>query len=187
MFLTGCIQNSRDAIRYARGEESYTMYARGFDMMDRGSFTLLHVYDPWQNSRNVTLSYVLAESSTMVPDSLSHLPFIKVPVRRVIALSTTHVAMICQLGMDETIKDLDKLQLKMYNEVGPILANKGVRLIDLKLSSIHLLDSVEFKEIKSKYKRINLRKHESDKELLRDKAKHTIGAGETYMRAWGNT
>jgi iron complex transport system substrate-binding protein len=39
-----------------------------------------------------------------VPDSLADLPFIKIPVQRVITMSTTHVAMIHQLGMAKTIK-----------------------------------------------------------------------------------
>jgi iron complex transport system substrate-binding protein len=38
-----------------------------------------------------------------VPDSLADYPFIKIPVSRVITMSTTHVAMISQLGMASSI------------------------------------------------------------------------------------
>jgi iron complex transport system substrate-binding protein len=51
----------------------------------------------------VTISYVLAGRNAAVPDSLKDLTLIRVPVRRVVALSTTHVAMIDQLGKAGTI------------------------------------------------------------------------------------
>ena len=47
---------------------------------------------------------MLAENKEMVPDSLSEVPFIKIPVQRVITLSTTHVSMIQQLGKGSSIK-----------------------------------------------------------------------------------
>ena len=88
---------------YDGGEELFTIYANGFDVSDRGSYKIVDVHDPWQNSSNVTFSYVLAENRTLVPDSLSDLTFIKIPVQRVVTLSTTHIAMIHQLGMSNTI------------------------------------------------------------------------------------
>lgn len=76
----------------------FTRYASGFRVSEQGSYTLLEVTDPWQQSKDVIFSYVLAGSRGEVPDSLQEIPLIKVPVQRVVALSTTHVAMIEQLG-----------------------------------------------------------------------------------------
>ncbi len=102
--LSGCMQKSCEGSLSTEKERSYTRYANGFDVQDQGDFTLISVHDPWQNSRNITFSYVLAESWDMVPDSLSELPYIKIPIDRVVTLSTTHVAMIQELGMEGTIK-----------------------------------------------------------------------------------
>lgn len=77
---------------------AYTRYASGFDVDVYDKFKLLQVFDPWQNSKGVNFSYVLASDPDLVPDSLRHLVFIQTPVKRVITLSTTHVAMIDQLG-----------------------------------------------------------------------------------------
>ncbi len=104
ILLSGCIRNSSRITDPSKSMESYCKYASGFEVMDHGDFTILRVHDPWQNSRNVTFSYVLAESEMLVPDSLSRFPFIKIPVQRVITLSTTHVAMIHYLGKSNTIK-----------------------------------------------------------------------------------
>ncbi len=104
LLLVGCNRGGRHASFADQAEgNSYTAYASGFEVVEREHFKLIKVHDPWQNSSNVTFSYVLAEESNLVPDSLSDALFIKTPVRRVITLSTTHVAMIGQLGMEETI------------------------------------------------------------------------------------
>ncbi len=92
-----------------RGESTlntFTRYASGFRVYDNGSYTLIEVSDPWQQSRDVIFSYVLANSPEILPDSLRSVPFIKTPVKRVIALSTTHVAMIDQLGNASSIVGL---------------------------------------------------------------------------------
>ena len=86
--------------------DAYTRYASGFRVFEQGSYTVIEVTDPWQQSKNVIFSYVLAPSQEVLPDSLKNRPFIKTPVERVIALSTTHVAMIDQLGSTESIVGL---------------------------------------------------------------------------------
>ncbi len=86
------------------GASGSNTYARGFEVQKGEGYRLLQVHDPWQKSRNVTLSYLLAEDPEGVPDSLKGLPLIRVPVDRVITLSTTHVAMIERLGREASIR-----------------------------------------------------------------------------------
>jgi iron complex transport system substrate-binding protein len=85
---------------------AFTRYASGFRVTEMGAGKMVEVLDPWQQSRDVIFSYMLAADPVLVPDSLKSLPFIRTPVQRVIALSTTHVAMIDQLGCDESIVGL---------------------------------------------------------------------------------
>ena len=106
LLLTACTGNSgpgNDSGRDAGTADAFTRYASGFRVYERGSYTLVEVIDPWQQSRDVIFSYVLASDHGILPDSLRSLPFIKIPVKRVIALSTTHVAMIDQLGSASSI------------------------------------------------------------------------------------
>lgn len=123
VLLAGCHPVSE----YKQGEPakgSYAKYATGFELDDHISFKILHVYDPWQSSKGVSFSYVLAADPSLVPDSLEHLIFIKTPVRRVITLSTTHVAMIDQLGQEQSIKGVsgsgfiftEKLRKRITNQ-----------------------------------------------------------------------
>jgi len=109
LLLAGCTGRSGPSLDPSvddRRTDQFTRYASGFRVLDKGSYTLLEVMDPWQQSKGVIFSYVLAPSPELIPDSLKNTPFIRTPVGRAIALSTTHVAMINQLGSAESIVGL---------------------------------------------------------------------------------
>jgi iron complex transport system substrate-binding protein len=109
LVLSGCTGRSDSTVVHEVKDvrkDSFTSYASGFRVQELGSLTLITVTDPWQQSKNVIFRYVLAPEAELVPDSLKDVPFIKTPVKRAITLSTTHVAMIDQLGSAESIVGL---------------------------------------------------------------------------------
>jgi len=116
LIFSACHRNGASEMEQgdSRGN-SYAKYASGFEVDDYGTFKLLHVYDPWQSSGGISFSYVLATDPARVPDSLDHLICIQTPVSRVITLSTTHVAMINQLGEEKSIKGVSGSGF-VYNE-----------------------------------------------------------------------
>jgi iron complex transport system substrate-binding protein len=73
-------------------------YARGFRIEEAGACRILHVINPWQGSRAVHLQYILTDDPSGTPDSLRQHPVIPLPVKRVVCMSTTHVAMLDALG-----------------------------------------------------------------------------------------
>lgn len=105
LLLTGCFNRSAPVVELDSGDH-FTRYASGFRVYHEETHTIVKVLDPWQQSQDVIFSYLLAPSREMLPDSLLDMPFIKTPVKRVIALSTTHVAMIDQLGSAGSIVGL---------------------------------------------------------------------------------
>jgi iron complex transport system substrate-binding protein len=102
--LSGCTMSRRPDRVFGGQVSTYTRYAERFNVIHMGGFELLQVFDPWQNSRNSTFTYILGNDPELVPDSLADFPFIQIPVRRVVTMSTTHVAMISQLGMTGSIR-----------------------------------------------------------------------------------
>ena len=102
LLLSGCVNQTSPEGATDAGD-SFTRYALGFKVEERGSYRIVKVINPWQQSRDVIFTYLLAHDKEMIPDSLSDIPFIQTPVKRVIALSTTHVAMIDQLGCAASI------------------------------------------------------------------------------------
>jgi iron complex transport system substrate-binding protein len=115
LVMTGCNRGTPGESETRRMKTpSQTKYASGFNVIDRGQYKIVEVYDPWQNSKGTTFSYVLATDPGMVPDSLGKLIYIKTPVKRVITLSTTHVSMIHQLGEAQSIKGVSGTRF-IYN------------------------------------------------------------------------
>ena len=102
LFLAGCFNSSGPSVDQ-EGGDAFTRYASGFRVFGQGTHTVVKVLDPWQQSQDIVFSYLLAPRRTALPDSLMSMPYIKTPVRRVVALSTTHVAMIDQLGCAQSI------------------------------------------------------------------------------------
>ncbi len=103
-FVCGCQSGEIPAGDKQTVNSGFTKYATRFDISVEKGYTMLQVFNPWQNSRSKTYRYLLADQQENIPDSLSFLPFIRTPVRRVITMSTTHVAMITGLGEGASIK-----------------------------------------------------------------------------------
>jgi len=104
--LLGCQNPSRTRTDSPHTAYSSNSYASGFSIRDEGSYKVLTVRNPWQYSRNVSYDYVLSSRRDLLPDSLQDLSWIRTPVERVVVLSTTHVAMIEQLGQASSLVGL---------------------------------------------------------------------------------
>jgi iron complex transport system substrate-binding protein len=78
-------------------------HAHGFSIEEKDQITLLKVMNPWENARNVELNYSLLSGNNAKAEELNA---IKVPVSRVICLSTTHVAFLSAIGETDKIVGL---------------------------------------------------------------------------------
>lgn len=77
-------------------------YAKGFDLTNQGSFQTLTIYNPWQKAKNISYRYHLCTSDTSIDDPAKE-TVIKVPVKKVICLSTTHI------GFIEYVEELESI------------------------------------------------------------------------------
>lgn len=73
-------------------------YADGFQVEQRGEYTLLTVTNPWPGAK-IAFRYLLKPKGTPTPDEYEKYQVIEVPVQRIIGLSTTFIAYIEQLGL----------------------------------------------------------------------------------------
>lgn len=72
-------------------------YAKGLSIAEYRDFKVVTVTEPWPGAKS-NYRYVLHKKGFLIPDSLSTLPAITIPVKRVIATSTTHLPSIEMLG-----------------------------------------------------------------------------------------
>ncbi|MCL2098592.1 MAG: ABC transporter substrate-binding protein [Bacteroidales bacterium] len=77
-------------------------YAKGFWIEQSGDDKVLHIKNPWQGAEGVQYSYRLVsrEDKEALTTSLMNIP---VPLKRVVCLSTTHLAYIDALQETETV------------------------------------------------------------------------------------
>jgi iron complex transport system substrate-binding protein len=68
--------------------------ASRFHIDDFQGFKRLTVIDPWQNSSGNELVYYLVPHNLKLPDSIPESSVVRVPVRRIVCMSTTHTAML---------------------------------------------------------------------------------------------
>ena len=81
-------------------ELSSNEFAHGFMIEELPSFTKLSVFNPWENASNYRFDYFLVREGYK-NDSIKNA--ITIPVKRVICLSTTHVAFLSALGETDKI------------------------------------------------------------------------------------
>ncbi len=102
IFFPSCNKDrKREKIQKEQGGES--SYAERFELRVTDSCTILSVKDPWQGAGNVIHEYYLKKESYQKELKVDHSKIIKVPVNRIICMSTTHIAMISALGRQNTI------------------------------------------------------------------------------------
>jgi iron complex transport system substrate-binding protein len=97
--LSGC----RPPVRNDASGNGANAYARGFQMEKNGSVTRLTVFNPWEKADRISLDYFLLKKGRAVPDSIREKHVIRVPVSRVVCLSTTHLAFLDALAEQESV------------------------------------------------------------------------------------
>ena len=81
-------------------------YAERFEIQHKDGYSILIVKNPWQGAENIKESYFLIRQGTRIPAGVDSAAVIRVPVKKVICMSTTHLSMISALNEGETIKGI---------------------------------------------------------------------------------
>jgi iron complex transport system substrate-binding protein len=79
-------------------------YAVRFKMEDKDGYVRVRIFNPWQGAEDVVQEWFLLRRGVRIPEGIDSSEVIRVPLRKVICMSTTHIAMISALGETGTIK-----------------------------------------------------------------------------------
>lgn len=77
-------------------------YAKSFEIETYDNFKIVKVKNPWQGVKNVEFKYLLIDKGKTAPKNIDA-QIVRLPIERIICLSTTHVALINELGKVEKI------------------------------------------------------------------------------------
>ncbi|HWR74289.1 MAG TPA: ABC transporter substrate-binding protein [Bacteroidales bacterium] len=97
LFFCSCSNGNRKAEGRQNKTAASVYTASRFRIDDFNEFRRLTVFDPWQNSSGNELVYYLAPHNVPLPDSISETQVVRVPVKRMVCMSTTHIAMLSAL------------------------------------------------------------------------------------------
>jgi len=105
IFFTGCGKKGAEYRNKPGSPESAlpVKYASGYTLEDSGHTRVITVKNPWQHASGIQYRYILSDtiSQSSIIDELTCQ--IRIPVRRVVCLSTTHIGFISFLGEERTV------------------------------------------------------------------------------------
>jgi iron complex transport system substrate-binding protein len=88
-------------------------------------FTRITIKNPWQGAVNVNITYFLVRRGSAVPDGVDSSRVIFVPVRKIVCMSTTHIAMLEALGAEQSLSGMSGTRY-IYSPVLRSLVDKGL-------------------------------------------------------------
>ncbi len=102
-------------------------YAKGFTIQYFTDYKVITVQNPWEKSNKNNTKYILARNNAVIPDSLKIFPLIKIPIKRIVCLSTTHVAFLDFINQINSIvgvagsRYVNNLKLRDLVKLGKII------------------------------------------------------------------
>ena len=104
IFISSCNGNSEKLVgEKLIAEGSLVINADRFSIDKMDGYTKLTIKNPWQGAVNVSHVTYLVRRGTEIPFGLDSAMIILVPLKSIICMSTTHLAMISALGEENSI------------------------------------------------------------------------------------
>lgn len=95
---------SNTALTSEKSETSGISHAKRIKIESTDGYSHISVIGPWQGSGGVIQDWYLLPRGMSIPSHIDSLKVIRIPVERVVCMSTTHIAMIKALGKSASIK-----------------------------------------------------------------------------------
>ncbi|MGB8492175.1 MAG: hypothetical protein WCE64_14045, partial [Bacteroidales bacterium] len=105
-------------------EKPVISYAKRFTIEQKEGYSQLTVINPWQGAASVVQRWYLVPRGARVSPVPDSSMMIRVPVRNIICMSTTHLAMISALGEAGTITGFSGTRF-IYDSLLNVMVEKG--------------------------------------------------------------
>jgi iron complex transport system substrate-binding protein len=95
--------NRNESVNLVADSVVENTFAKGFKIEKYPDFKIITVYNPWQHAHDISYKYILSHTPEKVPDSLRKYDIIPIPARKIVCLSTTHLAFLSTLNEVDAI------------------------------------------------------------------------------------
>jgi iron complex transport system substrate-binding protein len=127
VILVACHSNTGTRnVHEINTSQSGVKYAGRFDLQKKDGYELLTIKNPWQGAVNVSQSYFLVQEGVSIPFATDSTKIIRVPVKSIICMSTTHLSMISALHKEETIKGISGTDFVYDKSIQDLVANRRI-------------------------------------------------------------
>ncbi len=124
----GCVTNYRPGTDYFPAKSRFVL-AKGVQIEYRNHYKLIKVTRPWPGATE-TFNYALVQCGTPVPTDLPpNTTVVEIPVRRVIAMSTTQLPHLDRLGLLDRLIGLDEFTYVQNENVRRLIREN--RLVEI--------------------------------------------------------
>jgi len=103
ILLACCTSNPKGTSQSKMEIADTIKYAKGFKISRIGNIKILRVFNPWEGAKGIEYKYVLCPKGDKIPDTLRNANIIYTPVKRIVCLSTTHIALLSFLDKRNTL------------------------------------------------------------------------------------
>jgi ABC-type Fe3+-hydroxamate transport system, periplasmic component len=101
--ISGCGKSDRKSTDQFREEGNEVGRAERFSLEKKKGWTEVKIINPWQGATDVNQVYYLVKRGSELPEGLDSAAVIFVPLRKIICMSTTYIAMISALNEEKSI------------------------------------------------------------------------------------
>lgn len=103
LFFIGCKKEiSNEQLNSSVKNINKTDFATGFDILKERGHNLIVINEPWKNSKK-SLRYLLLEKDDNIPNSITYDEIVRVPIKKLVVTSTTHIPILEALGELKTL------------------------------------------------------------------------------------
>ena len=100
--LSGCNPGNKESGKSTTTGNEISIAER-LSLEHKDGWTEVKIIDPWQGANGVNQVYYLVKRGSPLPEWMDSSAVIFVPVQKIICMSTTHVAMITALGVENSL------------------------------------------------------------------------------------
>lgn len=98
-------------------------YAKRFKITHVEGYSQVQVFDPWQSATDVVQRWFLVPRGQEPPEGVDSAEIIQVPVRSIVCMSTTHLAMISALDESGSVKGFSGTRFICEKDIGERVRN----------------------------------------------------------------
>ncbi len=99
----GCKHNVKNGKQGIKSKTDVIVNARRLSIEHKKGWVEVKIFNPWQGAANVSQTYFLVKRGSKLPHGLDSSEIIFVPLKKIICMSTTYIAMISELGEENSI------------------------------------------------------------------------------------